>query len=226
MLNVTNSDVELFRTAPCMDELDNSYVLARCDDGQGGSAVKKATGDAGENIVGIAHVSPIASTKRSVIGEEGVADDGVLALEYGQAVVGSSVGIKNATTGVTYDPADFTVVKGVATFTALKKPADTDKLVSSYLRSVTVAELGQEGLPLDFANRFQGVGQHCEFATGNSTVHTDYFDTSVPFAVGEPVFVSAEGIPTAKPGTKQIGVVDRMPTAAYPVLAVSGQWKF
>jgi hypothetical protein len=226
MLNVTNSDVELFRTAPCMDELDNSYVLARTDDGQGGSAVKRATGAAGENIVGIAHVSPIASTKRSVVGEQGVALDGVLTLEYGQAVVATSVGIKNLTTGVIYDKADFTTVKGEVTFTDAKKPANTDKLESSYLRSVTVAELGQEGLPLDFANRFQGVGQHTEFATGNSTVHTDFFDTSVPFAVGEPVYVTAEGIPTAKAGTKQIGVVDRAPTAAYPVLAVAGQWKF
>lgn len=226
MLNTTNSDVALYRTAQCLDELDNSYVLARTNDGQGGSAVKKATGAEGENIVGIAHVSPIASTKRAVVGEEGVAVDGVLVLEYGQAAIATSVGVTNLTTGVVYAKEDFTVVKGQATFVDAKKPANTDKLEISYLRSVTVAELGQEGLPLDFANRFQGVGSHAEFATGDSTIHTDFFDTSVPFEVGGPVFVTAEGIPTAKEGTKQIGVVDRAPTAAYPVLAVAGQWKF
>lgn len=227
MINVTNSDVELYRSAKCQDVLDNSYVVARTDDGQGGSAIKKATGAAGEDIVGVAHVSPFASTNRAVIGEVHTVDaDNALQLKNPGAV-GDSISVFNKTTGLPMPKADyaFTSADNKVTWSATP-PAATDVLEVSYLRSVTLAELGREGLPLDHAGRFQAIGDHAEFATGDSVIHTDFFDTSEAFVVGAPVFISAAGVPTAKSGTKQLGTVERAPTAAYPILGVAGKWKF
>lgn len=225
MINVNNSDVELFRSAQCLDILDNSFVLVRTDDGQGGSAVKKATGAAGEDVVGIAHVSPFAATSRAVAGENHTIDANSKITLKNPGVTAGSVRVFNVTTGAEMAAADYAVAGNVVTWSA-NAPAATDILAVSYLRSVTLAELAREGLPLDHTNRFQGQGDHCEFATGKSTVHTDFFDTSVAFAIGAPVYISAEGIPTAKSGTKQLGTCERVPTAEYPVLGVSGQWKF
>lgn len=225
MINLTNSKVQEYRTAPCADVIENSYVLKRVNDGYGGSAVAKATGAVGEDLVGIAHVQPIAATSRAVVGETGSATGGKILLKHPGAIVGS-VAAFNKTQNAPITIADGALVGNELTVTGA---ADTDVLVLSYRRSVTLAELKIEGLPLDFANSVNGVGGAAEFATGKSTVEVDFFDTASVFLVGQPVYANEEGLLTAEPvdaDSPIFGKVAIEPTAAYPLLGVAFDLQF
>jgi hypothetical protein len=225
MINLTNSKVQEYRTAPCQDVIENSYVLKRVDDGYGGSAVAKATGAVGEDLVGIAHVQPIAATTRAVVGETGSTIGGKITLKHPGAVAGS-VAVFNKTQNAPVAVADGALVGNVLTLTGT---ANTDVLVLGYRRSVTLAELKIEGLPLDFANSVNGVGGSAEFATGKSTTEVDFFDTAATFLVGEPVYSNEEGLLTAVPvdaDSPVFGKVAIAPTAAYPLLGVAFDLQF
>lgn len=228
MINLTNSKVQEYRTAPCADVIENSFVMKRVDDGFGGSAVAIATGAVGEDLVGVSHVQPIAATFRSVVGEEGSLTGGKYTLKHPGAKSGSISGV-NKTSGQPIDKADITLVGNEITVGGAAVPADTDICVFNYLRSVTLKELKQEGLPLDFANSVNGVGGSCEFATGKSTIEVDFFDTSVAYEVGQPVYASADGLLTSVPVDAQspvFGKVALAPTAGFPLLGVAFDKQF
>lgn len=223
MIQVNNSKIAEFRTAPCDQVLDNSYLLKRVDDGNGMSAVAKATGAANEDIVGMAHVSPIAATSRAVVGEEGSPVSGRLALDH-PGVVAGSYSVYNVTQDAAIANADITLDGNELVIAGTTPPADTDVLRVNYRREVTLKELKQEGLPLDFSNNVNGVGGAAEFATGKSTVYTDFFDAKSDWKIGAKVYANAEGLPTTSPvesGAAQVGTVDTVPSAEYPILGVA-----
>lgn len=226
MLNLTNSKVQEYRTAPCADVIDNSFVMKRVDDGNGLSAVAKATGAAGEDLVGIAHVQPIAATSRAIVGEVVTVNAaGKIALAHAGIIAGSIRILKADGTPV----AKADIGAPVGSVVAVANVAEDDILSVSYRRSVTLAELKEEGLPLDFANNVNGVGGACEFATGKSTAEVDFFDTSVGYAVGAKVYANAEGLLTSAPvaaDSPVFGTVAIAPTAAYPLLGVSFDKQF
>lgn len=230
MINVTNSNVQEYRTAPCTEEITNSFVLKRVDDGYGNSAVAIATGAAGEDIVGIAHATPSAAIEKPVVGEKVTLDAERKATLEHVAVTGTAY-VYNVTKGAVVT--DATITGREIQITGSGEPAEFsseegDVLTVNYRRSVTMAELTDAGLPLDFANRMQGLGTSIEFATGNSTVDTDLFDTAAAYSVGAKLYVSG-GIPTTEAPSAEspvIGRVSSVPTAGYPVLGVSGIWNF
>jgi hypothetical protein len=232
MINILNSKTDEFRTAPLVGgALDNSYLVARVDDGQGMSGVQKASGAAAEEVVGIAHVSPLAALYRAVIDEAhnavDDAGDRVVQLNY-TAIDVASVRVYNVTDAVAITP-DAITAAGLITIDSgnANLPDVTDELIISYRRSVTLQELSNEGLPLDYANQINGSDGAVEFITGNSTVETDFFDTSVVYAVGEALYADADGMPTNTSGAGMVvGHVAVVPTAENPVLGISFDLKF
>lgn len=231
MINMTNSKMIDIRTAELVlnQTIENNYILKRVPSPTNPalSAVDKATGAAGENIVGVALVSPIAATSRSVVEEEHSRGAGnVVALNHAGYVAGSLL-IYNATVGAIVPSATAYTVAGNGTVTFLPLgvgyPAGTDVLHISYRRSVTLSELSQEGLPIDFANRVNGQNGAVEFVTAKATIEVDFFDTAVAYAIGDKVYPTPEGIPTTtvSAGGVIVGTVSIVPTAEYPALGIA-----
>lgn len=226
MLNLTNSKVQEYRTAPTLGQvIDNSFFLARVSDGHGGSAVQIATGAKGEDVVGLAHVQPLAALAAAVVGEAHSVQGGKITLNF-QPDTKLAVKVVDVLTGTVIDKAKVSVAGNVVTIT---DSTDDQAVEATYLRSLTIAEVRAQGLPLDFANNLNGAGGYCEFATGKSTVEIDYFDVTAVFQVGKPVYVSADGLATNAPAVADaapVGTVAIEPSSAYPLLGVSFDLKF
>lgn len=226
MMNLTNSKVQEYRTAATLGAvIDNSFILKRIDDGQGGSAVAIATGAKDEDIVGVAHVQPLAALAAAVVGERHSVENGKVSLEFAPETSKVPVTVFGPN-GAKIDTANVAVSGRVVTLTGV---ADDAAVTVNYLRSLTIAEVRAQGLPMDFANNLNGAGGYVEFATGKSTVEIDYFDTSAVFQVGKPVYASEDGLATDTPaeaGAAPIGTVAIAPNASYPLLGISFDLKF
>lgn len=222
MINVPNSQVSEFRTAPVLAAILNTLVLKRVDDGFGGSAVAPATGAAGEDIVGISHINPLSGSQVAVVGEEHSAVANKFTLL--NTPITGSVKVYNVTKAAKATVS--AVTGGQVTTTGVD---DTDILLVSYRRSQTMAEVISEGLPLASLNRQRLTDTQVEFASGKSVVHIDVFDTAADWTIGAPVYANAEGLATTtKPGDGAtiVGTVATVPLGAYPWLGISGDWKF
>jgi len=229
MINLTNSKVQEYRSAALVAGLmvANSFLLKRVDDGLGNSAVAIATGAVGEDLVGIANVSPISSIARSVIGEEKTGVGGVVTLNW--PIEGAEPSVYNVTADSAVDPADVAVSGSNQITITTTVPADTDVLSINYNRSVTLAELSLEGLPLDYANKVNGSDGAVEFATGKSTLEVDFFAADVPYVIGDPLYSDANGIISSVPvdaASPVAGTCSIVPTAENPVLGISIDLKF
>lgn len=231
MLNLTNSKVLDFRTAELAANVvvTNNYILKRVPSPTNPalSAVTIATGAANEDIVGVAHISPIASTSRAVVGEEHIRGAVDVVAINNAGYVANSLYIYNLTVGAVVPGTAITSIgtNGTVTFNSagVGYPAPTDVLQFSYRRSVTLSELSQEGLPIDFANRVNGQNGAVEFATAKAILEVDFFDTAVAYAIGQKVYPTTEGIPTStvSAGGIAIGTVSVVPTAEYPALGIT-----
>lgn len=227
MLNVTNSHIKEIRTYPVLEGtlIDNSYVLKRVDDGQGGEAVTIATGTAGEDIVGIAHVSPVGSVARAVVGEEHATPAGTgpsFDLNY-VPVQGVGLKLYNETKDELVDAGAYSISGKTVTITdgQATTPAEGDIVAATYARSVTLSELAREGLPMDWPNRVTGQDGAVEVVRGrDSDIDVDFFDPAGDYQIGAPVYVSATGQLTSESGDIKFGNVTRLPSSGYPVLGV------
>jgi hypothetical protein len=228
-MNLINSHITEFRTAPLPEGvvLDNTYVLKRVANPNGnGSIVAPATGTGFEDIVGLAHVPPLQATTVAVVNEpHAVSVAGTITTPY--SIVGGAYVFDN-TSETEIAPANYSIVNNVITFAAGHVPSATDEILVSYRRPVTLAELGQSGLPLDFANQFTGSNGGIEFATGSVNLQTDFFDATVAYEIGQPLYVTPTGIltSTASPNGKIVGTVNFVPSNSLNVLGVSAIWNF
>jgi len=227
MLNVLNSKIAEFRSAEVIGNvIDNSYMLKRVDDGNGRSAVQIADGSAGEDIVGIAHVNPIAATRKAVIKEPHNINASNIVTLLNSSIDAASVRVYNTTTAALMPAADYGVVNNVITWTA-NFPAVTDELEIDYLRNITLQELSDEGLPLDFANIVNGSDGGVEFATGLSTLETDFYDTTVAYTIGNAIYVDAEGKPSSVAvAGDSFGTCAVVPTSGNPSLGITFSLNF
>lgn len=223
MINIPNSSIEHFHTAPVLAAIKNTVILKRIDDGFGGSAVAAATGAADEDIVGIAHINPLSGTEVAVVGENAVAVANKFNLKHAGSVA-ASVYVWNVTKNAKATVSS--TVNGLVTTTGVD---DTDILTVNYRRSLTLSEVIAEGLPLSSLNRQGSTDTSVEFASGRSVAHLDVFDTTAEYAIGKKVYSNADGLATTtKPNADSVvvGTVASVPQGAYPWLAVSGDWRF
>lgn len=221
-INVPNSNVQKYRTAPVLAAINGTLVLKRVDDGFGGSAVAPATGAAGEDIVGISHVRPLQSSTKVVVAEEHTGNE----FNLNHAGVIGAVAVYNVTKGAAVAKGDITVAGSKVT---LANGDETDIVEVTYTRSLTIAEITAEGLPLESLNLSAGTDSHVEFATGQSTVDVDNFDPEGDYAVGAPLYANADGVLTSIAPANDSPIVGRVasvPQGEYPWLSVSGNWVF
>lgn len=227
MLNHTNAQVELFRTAsvvgaPVLD----SVFLARARLENGTAGVKIATGAKGENVVGIAHVRAVAQRFATVIKEEHVvASD--LSIVLAKTPELDSVSVFNKTQNAKVDVANLTWKGATGTAAADKGVAAADVLQVTYRYRMSMLEVQSQGLPIDFANQVTGNDGTVELATGRVSVEIDNFDTNAEYTVDAPVYVSADGLPTTIKGEGEpVAFVTSEPTATNPVLGIAGFFVF
>lgn len=231
MINLTNSKMLDIRTAELAAGvvIENSYILKRVASPTNPhlSAVDRAVGAANEDLVGIALVSPIAATSRSVVDEQHSRGSGNVITLNNPGYVAGTMRIFNATTDAVVTGGTITSIASNGTVTLNagdpNYPAPSDVLLISYRRSIALSELSQEGLPIDFANRVNGQNGAVEFVTAKATIETDLFDTSVAYTIGAKVYPDANGIPTATAsvGGIAIGTVAVVPSAEYPALGIA-----
>jgi len=239
MINVLNSNIDEFRTAALNPgiALDNSYWVMRVDDGAGGSAVAKATGTAGEDVVGISHVSPLAATQRA--NEESVTTivggntttSAPTQLGYTGIDVTSFQVFSVTANALLTVTTDYAVTAGglitwIDSGVTATAPAPGDVVEITYLRSVTLEELAREGLPLDYTNQINGADGAVEFATGDTVVEVDFFDAGFNYAVGGKVYSTLTGMVSGATLGDALGTVAQVPTAENPVLGVSFDLNF
>lgn len=222
MLNHTNAQVELFRTAKVAGlPITDSVFLKRARLADGTQGVDIADGGANETVVGIAHIRAVAQRFGTVVKEQHVIQSD-LSFILPKLPVTGTVKIHNLTKAAPVDAEKLTWTGATG-----KAPSDTtevavgDVVEVTYRYAMSMLEVQSQGLPIDFANQITGNDGSVEFATGRVKVEIDNFDTNAEYTVDADIYVGKDGSPTTIKNGKAVAKVVAEPTAASPVLALS-----
>ncbi|MCW6598699.1 hypothetical protein [Yersinia ruckeri] len=221
MLNHTNAQVELFRTAQTAGlPITDSVFVKRARLADGAQGVDIATGDPKETVVGIAHIRAVAQRFGTVVKQQHVVQSDVSFILPKMPVAGT-VKVFNVTKNAPVDESKLTWTGATAKAADETEIAKGDVVEVTYRYAMSMLEVQSQGLPIDFANQITGNDGAVEIATGRIKVEIDNFDTNAEYEVDADIYVAADGSPTTVKNGKAVAKVVSEPTAANPVLAIS-----
>lgn len=221
MLNHTNAQVELFRTAKTAGlPITDSVFVKRARLADGTQGVDIATGADKETVVGIAHIRAVAQRFGTVVKEQHVIQSD-LSFILPKLPVAKTIKIHNLTKNAPVDAEKLTWTGATGKAADSTEVAVGDVVEVTYRYAMSMLEVQSQGLPIDFANQITGNDGSVEFATGRISVEIDNFDTNAEYEVDADIYVGKDGSPTTVKNGKAVAKVVSEPTAANPVLAIS-----
>ena len=205
---------------------EEAQVLVYVNSGGGTLAVAPSAGAPGELVAGFAITDALKVVTRSVVEELVVPTGGGTVSLQNQSLVAASTRAFDLTAAAAliltavapvageYQP---NLAQGTVTFDAAEQG---NSVRLTYRYSPTLAELLATDHERSINNRAQDLFSQVSVGGLEGEIFTSMFDTSVAYAVGDPVISGAGGLCTTAAGGTLLGVVSQEPSTADGLLGV------